>query len=44
MEKVDDREEQIDNVSREVEILKKRNNSDKNIVTERIILVGSLID
>lgn len=44
MEKVDNREEQVDNVSRELEILKKRKDSDKNSITGRIILLGSLID
>lgn len=44
MEKVDNREEQVDNVSGELEILKKRKDSDKNSITGRIILLGSLID
>lgn len=44
MEKIDNREEQVDNVSRELEILKKRKDSDKNSITGRIILMGSLID
>ena len=44
MEKVDSMKEQVDNVSREVGILKKRKDSDKNSVTERTILMGSLID